>query len=161
MNIAVIKELFIILTFMIVMILVPSKLSPSYAMSITYYQVNTGPQQDKTKQIVDTNAFSIISRNMTSSTAGSGQSFVSNATDISSSKSPMFATGDNSNSTNKVGKSSITGNGGSGISSSSAHHGTGNGGSGISSSSTLHGAFSSHSNRHSSGKSISSTVSSG
>jgi hypothetical protein len=124
------KDVFLILTFMIVMIMVTSKLSPSYAMSITYYQVNTGTQQDKTKQIVDTNAFSNISRNMTFSTGGSGQSFASNATDTTSSKSPTFTTG-----------------------------GTSNGGSGISSSSTHHGSSSSQSNHHSSGKSISATSS--
>jgi hypothetical protein len=91
----------LILSFMIVMILATAKLSPSYAMTIINNQVNTGPSQDKVKQIVDNNAFSDLSRNMTSSTKDNGQSFASNITDTTSSKSPTFAA-DNGNSTNNI-----------------------------------------------------------
>ena len=91
----------LILSFMIVMILATTKLSPSYAMTIINNQVNTGPSQDKVKQIVDNNAFSDLSRNMTSSTKDSGQSFASNTTDTTSSKSPTSAA-DNGNSTNNI-----------------------------------------------------------
>jgi hypothetical protein len=90
------NEVFLILAFIILMIMVTPKLSPSYATSLTPSQVNPGPPQDKIKQIVDTNAFSNLSRNMTSSTGNSGQSLVSNATDTTSSVG-------NSNSTIKVG----------------------------------------------------------
>ena len=91
----------LILSFMIVMIMATAKLSPSYAMTIINNQVNTGPSQDKVKQIVDNNAFSDLSRNMTSSTKDSGQSFASNITDTTSSKSPTSAA-DNGNSTNNI-----------------------------------------------------------
>jgi hypothetical protein len=99
------NEVFLILAFIILMIMATPKLSPSYATSVTPSQVNPGPNQDKIKQIVDTNAFSNLSRNMTS-TENSGQSLVSNATDTTSSvssKSSAFAAGGNSNSTIKVG----------------------------------------------------------
>jgi hypothetical protein len=99
------NEVFLILAFIILMIVVTPNLSPSYASSLTPSQVNPGPRQDKIKQIVDTNAFSNLSRNMTS-TGNSGQSLVSNATDTTSSvssKSSAFVAGGNSNSTIKVG----------------------------------------------------------
>ena len=99
------NEVFLILAFIILMIMATPKLSPSYATSVTPSQVNPGPNQDKIKQIVDTNAFSNLSRNMTS-TENSGQSLVSNATDTTSSvssKSSAFVAGGNSNSTIKVG----------------------------------------------------------
>jgi hypothetical protein len=98
------NEVFLILAIIILMIMATAKLSPSYATSLTPSQVIPGPQQDKIKQIVDTNAFSNLSRNMTSSTVG--QSLASNATDITtsvSSKSSALAANGNSNSTNKVG----------------------------------------------------------
>src|SRR6266852_4218308 len=100
------NEVFLILAFITIMIMTTAKLSPSYATSPTPSQVNPGPQQDKIKQIVDTNAFSNLSRNMTSSTGDTGQSLASNATDTTSSvssKSSAFTAGGNSNSTNKVG----------------------------------------------------------
>jgi hypothetical protein len=108
------NEVFLILAFIILMIMVTPKLSPSYATSLTPSQVNPGPHQDKIKQIVDTNAFSDLSRNMTSSTGDSGQSFASNATDTTgsvSSKSSASAAGGNTNSTNKLdgGSSSTSG----------------------------------------------------
>jgi hypothetical protein len=99
------NEVFLILAFIILMIMATPKLSPSYATSVTPSQVNPGPNQDKIKQIVDTNAFSNLSRNMTS-TENTGQSLVSNATDTTSSlssKSSAFVAGGNSNSTIKVG----------------------------------------------------------
>jgi hypothetical protein len=98
------NEVFLILAIIILMIMATAKLSPSYPTSLTPSQVIPGPQQDKIKQIVDTNAFSNLSRNMTSSTVG--QSLASNATDITtsvSSKSSALAANGNSNSTNKVG----------------------------------------------------------
>ena len=82
-DIANYNEVFLILAFIILMIMATPKLSPSYATSLTPSQVNPGPHQDKIKQIVDTNAFSNLSRNMTS-TGNSGQSLVSNATDTTS-----------------------------------------------------------------------------
>lgn len=91
----------LILSFMIVMIMATAKLSPSYAMTIINNQVNTGPSQDKVKQIVDNNAFSDLSRNMTSSTKDNGQSFANNITATTSSKSPTFAA-NNGNSTNNI-----------------------------------------------------------
>ena len=100
------NEVFLILAFLILMIMATSKFSPSYATSLTTSQVNPGSHQDKIKQIVDTNAFSNLSRNMTSSTGNSGHSLVSNATDTTSSvgsKSSAFVAGGNSNSTIKVG----------------------------------------------------------
>jgi hypothetical protein len=100
------NEVFLILAFIILMIMATPKLSPSYATSLTPSQVNAGPHQDEIKQIVDTNAFSNLSRNMTSSTGNSGQSLISNATDTTSSvssKSSAFVAGGNSNSTIKVG----------------------------------------------------------
>jgi len=57
---------------MIVMIMATAKLSPSYAMTIINNQVNTGPSQDKVKQIVDNNAFSDLSRNATLNGQGTG-----------------------------------------------------------------------------------------
>jgi len=89
----------LILIFMIVMIMGVTKLSSSYAVTIINNHTNTGPSQDKIKQIVDNNAFSDLSRNVTSSTKGGGQSFAS-STDTTGSKSPTFAAG---NSTNNIG----------------------------------------------------------
>jgi hypothetical protein len=57
---------------MIVMIMAVTKLSSSYAVTIINNHTNTGPSQDKIKQIVDNNAFSDLSRNVTSSTKGGG-----------------------------------------------------------------------------------------
>jgi len=105
------NEVFLILAFITLMIMATAKLSPSYATSPTPSQVNPGPQQGKIKQIVDTNAFSNLSRNMTSSSGDTGQSLASNATDTTSSKSPTFTTGGNSNSTNKVGGGSSSASG--------------------------------------------------
>jgi len=51
---------------MIVMIMGVTKLSSSYAVTIINNHTNTGPSQDKIKQIVDNNAFSDLSRNVTS-----------------------------------------------------------------------------------------------
>jgi hypothetical protein len=106
------NEVFLILAFILLMIGATAKLSPSNATSLT--QVNPGFPQDKIKQIVDTNAFSDLSRNMTSSTGDSGQSFASNATDSTgsvSSKSSASAASGNTNSTNKLdgGSSSTSG----------------------------------------------------
>jgi hypothetical protein len=100
------NEVFLILAFIVLMIMAPAKLSPSYATSLIPSQVNPEPQQDKIKQIVDTNAFSNLSRNMSSSTGDTGQSLLSNATDTTtsvSSKSSALAAGGNSNSTDKGG----------------------------------------------------------
>jgi hypothetical protein len=55
------NEVFLILAFILLMIGATAKLSPSNATSLT-----PGSPQDKIKQIVDTNAFSDLSRNMTS-----------------------------------------------------------------------------------------------
>ena len=117
------NEVFLILAFITLMIMATAKLSPSYATSPTPSQVNPGPHQDKIKQIVDTNAFSNLSRNMTSSSGDTGQSLASNATDTTSSvnsKSSAFAAGGNSNSTYKVGGGSSSA---SGSNVKSIHHG--------------------------------------
>lgn len=94
------NEVFLILAFILLMIGATAKLSPSNATLLT--QVNPGSPQNHIKQIVDTNAFSDLSRNMTSSTGDTGQSFASNATDTAgsvSSKSSASVAGGNSNST--------------------------------------------------------------
>jgi len=107
------NEVFLILAFILLIIGATATLSPSNATSLT--RVNQGSPQNQIKQIVDTNAFSDLSINMTSSTGGIGQSFGSNGTDTTgsvSSKSSTSTAGGDSNSTNKLdGGSSTSGSG--------------------------------------------------
>ena len=88
------KEIFSILTFILMMIMTSEKLSPSYALSINYNQLNSGHLHDNIKRNVDDNAFSNLSRNMTSTT------------------NTNFGTGDrNSNSPDNMGRGGTSGNG--------------------------------------------------
>ena len=67
------KEIFSILTFILVMIMITEKISPSYAVLINYNQLNSGHLQDNIKRNeLDDNAFSNLSRNMTSTTNSIG-----------------------------------------------------------------------------------------
>ena len=76
------------------MITTSEKLSPSYAVSINYNQLNSGHLHDNMKRNVDDNAFSNLSRNMTSTTNAN------------------FGTGDrNSNSPDNIGRGGTSGNG--------------------------------------------------
>ncbi|HET7147189.1 MAG TPA: hypothetical protein VFI73_01710 [Candidatus Nitrosopolaris sp.] len=96
------NEVFIILAFIILMIMAIAKLSPFYATSLISSQPNAEPEQDKIKQIVDSNAFSNLSRNLTSSTGDIGQSVASNETDTTNSvlsNNSALSAGGNSNST--------------------------------------------------------------
>ena len=98
------REIFIILAFILITIVATAKLSPSsYAISINNNQINGGLQQDKVKQIVDNNAFSNLSRNLTSFTESGRLSFAGNVTSTTSSIGQNLGTGDrNSNSPNSV-----------------------------------------------------------
>jgi len=76
------KEMFSILVFILVIIMATEKSSPSYAVPLTYNQLNSGHMNG------DDNAFSNLSRNMTFS-AGSG-----NVTSTTNSIGPNFGVGD-------------------------------------------------------------------
>jgi hypothetical protein len=76
------KEIFSILMFILVIIMVTEKSSPSYAVLLTYNQLNSGHMYG------DDNAFSNLSRNMTFS-AASG-----NITSPTNSIGPNFTVGD-------------------------------------------------------------------
>jgi hypothetical protein len=69
------KEMFSILMFMLVMIMITEKISPSYAVPINYNQLNGGHLYDNMKRHMDDNAFSNLSRNMTSTTNSIGTNF--------------------------------------------------------------------------------------
>lgn len=86
------------------MIVATAKLSPSsYAISINNSHINGGLQDNKIKQIVDNNAFSNLSRNLTSSTESGSQAFAGNVTSTTNSIGQNLGTGDgNSNSPNSV-----------------------------------------------------------
>ncbi|MFY9870587.1 MAG: hypothetical protein WAK17_12785 [Candidatus Nitrosopolaris sp.] len=85
------KEIFSILMFILVMIMITEKLSPSYVVPIS------GHLQNNIKRNVDDNAFSNLSRNMTSTTNSIG---------------PNLATGDrNSNSPDNMGLDGTSDNG--------------------------------------------------
>jgi len=76
------------------MITTSEKLSPSYAVSINYNQLNSGHLHDNMNRNVDDNAFSNLSRDMTSTTNAN------------------FGTGDrNSNSPDNIGRGGTSGNG--------------------------------------------------
>jgi hypothetical protein len=93
-NISNYKEIFSILTLILMMITTSEKLSPSYAVSINYNQLTSGHLHDNMKRNVDDNAFSNLSRNLTSTTNAN------------------FGTGDrNSNSPNNIGRGGTSGNG--------------------------------------------------
>jgi hypothetical protein len=91
------KEIFSILTFILVVITITEKLSPSYAIPINYNQLNSGHLSDNMKRHGDDNAFSDLSRNMTFGTNSGG---------------PNFPTGDiNNNSPDNIGPVGTSGNG--------------------------------------------------
>lgn len=90
------KEIFSILTFILVVIMITEKLSPSYAVPINYNQLNGGHLYDNMKRHGDDNAFSDLSRNMTFGTNSGGRN---------------FATGDtNNNSPDNIGPGGTSGN---------------------------------------------------
>ena len=92
------KEIFSILIFILLLIMVTEKLSPSYAVPINYNQLNSGFPYENVKRHGDDNAFSDLSRSMTFS-AGGG-----NVTSSADSRSPNFAMGDiNNNSPDNMG----------------------------------------------------------
>lgn len=105
-NILNYEEIFSILIFTLVMIMITEKLSPSYATPINYNQFNSGHLYDDMKRQVDDNAFSNLSRNMTFSAGDGG-----NVSSPTNSIGPNFATGDiNNNSPNNVGPNGMNGN---------------------------------------------------
>jgi hypothetical protein len=80
-NIMNYKQIFSILMLSLVMIIVANNSSPSsHAISINYNQSNSRHLQDNIKLVVDDNAFSNLSRNMTSSTGSSNVTSTSNST---------------------------------------------------------------------------------
>jgi hypothetical protein len=86
------KEIFSILTFILVLVMVTDRLSPSYAVPINYSQLNSGYPYDNGKRHGDDNAFSDLSRSMTFSAQAD------NLTSIPpNSRGPNFAMGDVNN----------------------------------------------------------------
>jgi hypothetical protein len=95
------KEIFSILIFILVMIMVAEKLSPSYAVPINYNQLNSEHLGD---------AFSNLSRNMTLS-PGAGEALPGNVTSTTNSAGPNFTLGDiNNNSPDNMGSGGTSGN---------------------------------------------------
>src|SRR2546427_12170290 len=94
------KEIISILVLILVMIIVTNNSSSSsYAISINYNQSNSRHLQDNIKQVVDDNAFSNLSRNMTSSTGGG------NVTSTTNSIGQNLVTEDkNNNSSDNIGR---------------------------------------------------------
>jgi len=117
------KEIFSILMLILVMIIVTdNSSSSSYAISINYNQSDSRHLQDSIKQVVDDNAFSNLSRNMTSSTGGG------NVTSTTNSIGQNLVTEDkNNNSSDNIGRAGGSTSSGSifthhGTSSSTPHH---------------------------------------
>lgn len=122
-NIMNYEQIFSILMLTLVMIIVANNSSPSsYAISINYNQSNSRHLQDNIKLVVDDNAFSNLSRNMTSSPGGS------NVTSTTNSTGPNLVTHDrNSHSLDNIGRAGGSTGSGSifiphGSSSSTTHH---------------------------------------
>ena len=111
-NIFSYKEIFSILTFILVMIMVTENLSRSSdAIPINYNQLNSGHIYDNMKRHVDDNAFSNLSRNMTFSAGGGGQALPGNVTSTTNYIGPNFTTGDiNNNSPDNIGPGGTSGN---------------------------------------------------
>jgi len=98
------KEIFSILMFILVMIMVTEKSFPSYAVPLNYNQLNSEYLYNSMKRHVDDNAFSNLSRNMTLSMGGGGQALPDNVTSSTNSIGLNFTTGDvNNNSPNNIG----------------------------------------------------------
>lgn len=104
------EEIFSILIFILVMIMVTGKLSPSYAVPINYNQSNSEHLYDYFKRQVDGDAFSNLSRNMTLSPGG-GEALPGNVTSTTNSAGPNFTLGDINNSLpDNMGSGGISGN---------------------------------------------------
>jgi hypothetical protein len=98
------KEIFSILMFILLLIMVTQKVSTSYAVPINYNQLSNGFPYDNVKRHGDDNAFSDLSRSMTFSGGD-------NVTSSNDSRGPNFATGDiNNNSPNNIGAYGMSGN---------------------------------------------------
>jgi len=105
------KEMFSILMFILVMIMVTETSSPSYAVPINDNQLNSEYPYNNIKRHVDDNAFSNLSRNMTLSLGDGGRDLPDNVTSSTNSIGPNFTTGDiNSNSPNNIGPDGSGGN---------------------------------------------------
>ena len=102
------KEIFSILTFILVVIMITEKLSPSYAVPINYNQLNGGHLYDNMKRHGDDNAFSDLSRNMTSSNGGGDQVLAGNATSSNGGGDQVLA--GNATSSNGGGDQVLAGN---------------------------------------------------
>ncbi len=97
-------EILSILMFVLLLIMVTAKLSPSYAVPINYNHLGSGFTYDNVKRHGDDNAFSDLSRSMTFSGGD-------NVTSPINSRGPNFATGDiNNNSPNNIGPYGMSGN---------------------------------------------------
>ncbi len=90
--------------FILVMIMVTEKSSPSYAVPLNYNQLISGHLYNNMKRHVDDNAFSNLSRNTTFSVESGSQALPGNVTSITNPIGPNFTTGDiNNNSSNNIG----------------------------------------------------------
>jgi hypothetical protein len=99
------KEIFGILTVILLIIIITENSFHSYAVALNYGQLNSGHPYDSMKRHIDDNAFSNLSRNTTFYAGGVG-----NVTSPANSTGPNFATGD-INTANNFGPNGMGDNG--------------------------------------------------